>query len=146
MISPYVFPGLPHPQAMYMITEERLQNIRSDIELIWNITCRHLKINPELRTIRSRKHNLVFARYIAMYFLSIRSVHGISKTQYYKAIAQYFGKDRTTLIHGINLITDLLALYGDRWKYTPAIKAIAEELSFIWEQQQTFNIPHHDVH
>jgi len=136
MISPYIFPGLPYHENRFEVLRQRWD---SDFDLIWDVVCKHTGINPSQRSNSMfRKRELVFARYIAMYFMAMRPVAGISKSAYYRAIAGYFGKDRATMLHGLKVIANMLEVYGDKWEYTPAIKAIADELSFIWETRHYY--------
>jgi len=131
MISPYVFPGLPYPECRIDVLKQRWD---SDFELIWNIVCKHIAVDPSLRlNSKCRKREFVFARYIAMYFMAMRPVAGISKSAYYRAVAGFFGKDRVTLLHGLRVISNMLEVYGEKWEYAGAMNAIADELSFIWE-------------
>jgi chromosomal replication initiation ATPase DnaA len=134
MISPYIFPGLPYLRRFELLQ----QGWESDFDLIWDVVCKHTGIKPEQRSNTRRKRELVFARYIAMYFMAMRPVAGISKSAYYRAIAAYFGKDRATMMHGLKVLANMLEVYGEKWEYTPAIKAIADELSFIWETRHYY--------
>lgn len=76
---------------------------RNPIGFIQNTVCSHLNVSQETLCLNTRKENVVYARYMVMYFARKYTKLSLEK------IGQHTGgKDHSTVLHGCNKIEKLI--------------------------------------
>lgn len=111
MLSPYIYPGL---QVDCSHSQYELR--QAFFHRVWGAVARACGIDPATRhTMPGRKQEVVMARYLAMYI----ATEGVAPSQkgYYRHLAEFFGRHRTTIYHAIHVVDNMLEVYGERWEY-----------------------------
>jgi len=94
-MSPYVIPGIKRTDIM-LKADDTLK-----IDAVIAVVCRYTGISVEQMNSPSRKREIVYARYMCMWFLRKYSKLTL------KALGKIFGgRDHTTAIHAINSVQD----------------------------------------
>lgn len=111
MVSPYLYPGLSMDCSH---TQRELR--QAYFHRVWGAVARACGLDPAVRTtMPGRRQRVVMARYLAMYIAT--DGVGLSQTSYYRQLAEFFGRDRTSVYHAIRVVDTMLSVYGQRWEY-----------------------------
>lgn len=124
-MSPYLYPGL---DLMDSYTERELR--KAYFHRVWGAVARACGVDPAVRlTMPGRKQPVVMARYLAMY-IATQGV-SLSQTSYYRQLAEFFGRERTSVYHAIRVVDTMLGVYGERWEYYQPLQAARAMLSDV---------------
>lgn len=124
-MSPYLYPGLSL-EGSYAEQELR----RAYFHRVWGAVARACGLDPAVRiTMPGRKQPVVMARYLAMY-IATEGVD-LSQKSYYRHLAEFFGRDRTSVYHAIRVVDTMLGMYGQRWEYYQPLQAAKAMLSDV---------------
>lgn len=129
MVNPYLYPGLELDCSL-----TTLELRRAYFHRVWGAVAKACGIDPMLRlTQPGRKQVVVMARYMAMYI----ATEGVDLNQstYYRQLAEFFGRDRTSVYHAIRVVDNMLSVYGERWEYYQPLHTAKDLL----QKQQVFD-------
>jgi hypothetical protein len=118
MIHPYTYVGL--------IQEDDLGLIKSKIDIIIDQVCLHSNVDKKEIFLLRRFHESVKARHIAFYFL-----YKFTNLSYNEIGRMFGGKDHTTIMHGINKVSDYLDIQDEY--YVNIVNLIEQSIARIYE-------------